>query len=89
MSPCVLHKMIQKVETTEKVGILPSRLDDEKKIPSSIIENVATAVLETSSHSLHGNERMLDIFLVLDISYSPIQKVLPGILYFIPRKSCL
>ncbi|GBN02983.1 hypothetical protein AVEN_255938-1 [Araneus ventricosus] len=52
MSSCALRKMIQKFETTGQLEILPGR--GRKKIPSSNVEDVATAVVEVSSQSLYG-----------------------------------
>ncbi|GFT08414.1 uncharacterized protein TNCV_2751411 [Trichonephila clavipes] len=49
MSPHALRKMIQKFEATGQLGILPCR--GLKHITSSIIKNVATAVVEANSQS--------------------------------------
>ncbi|GBO22421.1 hypothetical protein AVEN_37093-1 [Araneus ventricosus] len=53
MSSCALRKMIQKLETTGQLGILPGR--EQKQIPSSRVEDVAIAVVEASSQSPHGS----------------------------------
>ena len=48
-----LRKMIQKFETAGKLGISPVK--GQKKIPTSSIGNVATAVIEASSHSVRSS----------------------------------
>ncbi|GBM40410.1 hypothetical protein AVEN_201409-1 [Araneus ventricosus] len=47
-----LRKMIQKFETNGQLAILPGR--GRKQIPSSSVEDMATAVFEASSQSSHG-----------------------------------
>ena len=61
ISPCALRNMVQKFEINEKLDILPGR--GRKKIPSSSAENVATTVVETSSHSLDGGVNVSDVSL--------------------------
>ncbi|GBM60515.1 hypothetical protein AVEN_260001-1 [Araneus ventricosus] len=73
MSPCALPKMIQKFETTGQLGILPGR--GRKQIPSSSVEDVATAVVEANSQSPHGSVSMPVVSRVLDMLYSTIQKI--------------
>ncbi|GBM11606.1 hypothetical protein AVEN_180153-1 [Araneus ventricosus] len=53
--PCALRKMKQKFKTTGQLGILPGR--GRKQIPSTSVEDVAIAVVETSSQSPHGSDR--------------------------------
>ncbi|GBL73710.1 hypothetical protein AVEN_230699-1 [Araneus ventricosus] len=84
MSPCALRKMIQKFETTGQLAILPGR--GRKQIPSSSVEDVATAVVEASSQSPHGSVSVPVISRVLDMSYSTVQKILRRILNFYPYK---
>ena len=45
-------------------------------MPSFSVENVATPVVEASSHSLHGRLSMPDIFRVLEKPYFTVQKSL-------------
>ncbi|GBL72540.1 hypothetical protein AVEN_127816-1 [Araneus ventricosus] len=74
MSPCTVCKMIQKFETTGQLGILLGRL--RKEIPSSSVEDVATAVVEASSQSPHGSVSVPVVSRVLDMSYSNVRKIL-------------
>ncbi|GBM22532.1 hypothetical protein AVEN_183966-1 [Araneus ventricosus] len=53
MFPCAQRKMIQKFETTQQLGIIPGR--GQKQIPSSSVEDEATAVFEASSQSPHDS----------------------------------
>ncbi|GBM70864.1 hypothetical protein AVEN_76819-1 [Araneus ventricosus] len=64
MSPFALRKMIQKFETTGQLGILPGR--GRKQIPSPSVEDMATAVVEASSQSLHGSVSVPIVRLVFD-----------------------
>ncbi|GBM56328.1 hypothetical protein AVEN_60310-1 [Araneus ventricosus] len=46
--------MIQKFETARQLGILPGR--GRKQIPSSSVEDVATAVVEACGQSPHASD---------------------------------
>ena len=81
MSACALRK---KLEITGKMAFL--HIDGERKIPSSSVENISTAVVEASSHSLHGCVSASDVSYVLDMPYSTVQKVLQRILNFYSNK---
>ena len=48
----------------------------DEKIPSSSVENVASTVVETSSQSLHGNERVSNVCRTFNISYSILRVIL-------------
>ncbi|GBM97647.1 hypothetical protein AVEN_68127-1 [Araneus ventricosus] len=76
--------IIQKFEITGQLGILPSRA--RKQIPSSSVEDVATAVVEASNQSPHGSVRVPVVSLVLDMPYSTVRKILRRILNFYPYK---
>ena len=70
MSPRAPRKMIQKFEATGQFDIPSGR--GKKQILSSSVENVATAVIEASRQSMHGNMSVLVVFHVLDMPYSMI-----------------
>ncbi|GBN13339.1 hypothetical protein AVEN_136095-1 [Araneus ventricosus] len=72
MSPCALRKMIQKFETTGDLGIFPGRR--RKQIPSSSVEDVATAVVEASSQSPHDSVSVPVVSRVLDMPYCTVRK---------------
>ncbi|GBN28419.1 hypothetical protein AVEN_191011-1 [Araneus ventricosus] len=82
MSPCALRKMIQKFETTGKLGILPSR--GRKQIPSSSVEDAVAAVVEASGQSPHGSVPVVSR--VLDMPYSTVRKILRRVLNLFPYK---
>ena len=69
MASCVLHKSMQKFETTKTGGFL-------LVIPSFRIENVAIVVNEASSHSLHDSMSISDVFRALNMLYFTVQKFL-------------
>ncbi|GBM57910.1 hypothetical protein AVEN_237791-1 [Araneus ventricosus] len=73
MSPCSLRKMIQKFETTGQLGIFSGR--GRKQIPSSSVEDVATAVVEASSLSPHGSVSVPVASRVLDMPYSTVRNI--------------
>ncbi|GFY72799.1 uncharacterized protein TNIN_346921 [Trichonephila inaurata madagascariensis] len=83
MSPYALRKMIQEFETTGQLGILPGR--ERRHIPSSSIENVATAVVEASSQSPDGRVNVSFVSCILDMPYFTYG----GFCIFIPTKSRL
>lgn len=56
------------------------------RIPSSSVEDVATAVVDASNQSPHGNVSVPVVSLVLDIPYSTVRKILRRILHFYPFK---
>ena len=64
-SPRALRKMIQKFEATKQLRILHGR--GRKRIPSSSVENVATAVVEGSSQSPRGNMSVPVVSRILDM----------------------
>ncbi|GBM40265.1 hypothetical protein AVEN_238044-1 [Araneus ventricosus] len=76
-----LRKMIQKFETNGQLAILPGR--GRKQIPSSSVEDMATAVFEASSQSSHGSVSVPVVYRVLDMPYSTVRKILRWILNFI------
>ncbi|GBO24951.1 hypothetical protein AVEN_195266-1 [Araneus ventricosus] len=84
MSPCALRMMIQKFETTGRLDILPGR--GRKQIPSSSVEDLAIAVVDSSSQSPHGSVNVPVVSRVLDMPYSTVQKVLLRISNFYPYK---
>ena len=77
--------MIQKFETTNKLGILPD--GGRKKIQLSNVKNSTTVVVEPSSHSLSGSVSISDVSSLLDMPHSTVQKILRRILYFYPYKN--
>ena len=79
MASCVLHKSMQKFETTKTGGFL-------LVIPSFRIENVAIVVNEASSHSLHDSMSISDVFRALNMLYFTVQKFLWRISTFYPYK---
>ncbi|GBL72627.1 hypothetical protein AVEN_127885-1 [Araneus ventricosus] len=84
MSPCALRKMTQKFETTGELGILPGR--GRKQIPSSSVQDMATAVVEANSLSPHGSVSVSVVCRVSDMPYSTLRKFLRRILNFYPYK---
>ncbi|GBN97942.1 hypothetical protein AVEN_72147-1 [Araneus ventricosus] len=84
MSPCALRKTILKFETTGQLDILPGR--GRKQIPSSSVEDVATAVVEASSQSPRGSVSVPVVSRVLDMMFSTVRKILRRILNFYPYK---
>ena len=82
MSPRALHKIMLKFEATGQLGILPGR--GRKRIPSSSFENVATAVVKTSSQSPYGDVSVSVVSRVLDMPYSTVRKIFRRILHFDP-----
>ncbi|GBN07598.1 hypothetical protein AVEN_260997-1 [Araneus ventricosus] len=76
--------MIQKFETTGRLDILPGR--GRKQIPSSSVEDLAIAVVDSSSQSPHGSVSVPVVSRVLDMPYSTVQKVLLRISNFYPYK---
>ena len=58
MYPCSLSKIMHKFETKGKLGNLTGK--GQKEIMSSDVEIVASTVVETKSHSLHGRGSMSD-----------------------------
>ncbi|GFW19282.1 hypothetical protein TNCV_256091 [Trichonephila clavipes] len=71
MSLYALRKILQKFETTRQLVILPDR--GRKRIPSSSIENVATADVETSSQSLDAS------YGSLLVGYDPLGLIVMGL----------
>ncbi|GBM30876.1 hypothetical protein AVEN_85055-1 [Araneus ventricosus] len=84
MYPCVLRKMIQKFKITGQFGILPGR--GRMQIPSSSVEDVATAVIEASSQSSHGSVNVPVVSRAFYMTYSTVPKILWRILNFYPCK---
>ena len=70
MSPCARRKMMQILETSGKLDILPGR--GRKKILFSSVKNMATAVIEGSSYSLHGSVSVSNVFCALDMAYTTV-----------------
>ena len=87
MSPCALCKMIQKFEATGQLGILPG--SGRKRITSSSVENVATAVVEACSQSPHGNVGVPVVSVYLICRNPQHEKSSGGFCIFIPTKSSL
>ncbi|GBM87352.1 hypothetical protein AVEN_181533-1 [Araneus ventricosus] len=64
--------------------LMPSQVEDEKKIPSSSGEDVATVFVEAISQSPEGSVSVPVVSRVLDMPYSTAQKSLRRILNFYP-----
>ena len=57
-----------------------------KKIPSSSVENVATAIVEACCHTLHGSVSMPDVFRGLDMACFTAEEDLRRVLHFYHNK---
>ncbi|GFY48238.1 hypothetical protein TNIN_163441 [Trichonephila inaurata madagascariensis] len=75
MSLYTLRKMIRKFETIGKLDILLGK--GRKPIPSSSIENMATKIVETRSHSPDGSViswKLTEV--IVDFSKLPLNRLI-------------
>lgn len=84
MSDRALRDMMVKFERTGQLGVLPGR--GRKRVNSAVVEDVATAVVEGSSESLHGSVSVPTISRTLDMPYSTVRHIMRRILNFYPYK---
>ena len=65
-------------------SVLPGR--GRKRIRTTIVEDVTTAVVEASSKSLHGTVSVPTISRTLDVPYSTVHHIMRRALNFYPYK---
>ncbi|GFU93744.1 DUF4817 domain-containing protein [Trichonephila clavipes] len=66
-----LKNMKAKFEKTGQLGILLGRR--RKRVNTTVVEDIATAVVEARSESLHGTASVPTISRTLDMPYSTVQ----------------
>ena len=73
-----------KFERTGQLGILQEK--ERKRFSSAVIEEIATAIMESSIKSLHGTPSVPTILRNLDMQYSTVPHIMSRILYFYSHK---
>ncbi|GFX50178.1 DUF4817 domain-containing protein [Trichonephila clavipes] len=73
MSECALKDMMVKFEKTGQLGVIPG--GGRKRVNTTVVENIATAVMEASSESLslHGTVSVPKVSRTLNMSYSTVR----------------
>ena len=84
MSEQALRDITVTFKRTGQLGVLSGRR--KKRVRTSIVEHVATAVVEASSESLHGTVSVPTISHTLDVPYSTIRQIMCRVLNFYPYK---
>ena len=84
MSEKALRDMMVKFEHTGQLGVLPGR--ERKRVRTTIVEDVATAIMEARRESVHGTVSVPTISRTLDMPNSTVRHIMCRGLNFYPYK---